>query len=74
MVYAKQVKNGEVIAVTAYDFEPQFSEDSNMVIITEEEYIELEESLKSVPEDTDEITDSEALNIILGNEVSTNET
>ncbi len=71
MIYAKQIKDDAVIAILTYNYEPSFGENSDVVVITEEEYNELLESFKR-PE-TDEISDSEALNIILGNGGATNE-
>ena len=38
MVYAKQIKDGKLAALMTYDFEPNFGEDSDVVVITEEEY------------------------------------
>lgn len=71
MVYAKQVKNDKVVALLTYDYEPCFDPESDTVIITEDEYNDLAESFK--PVDTEEISDSEALNIILGEGGTTNE-
>lgn len=72
MVYAKQMKDGVVTALVKYYYEPQFTEDSPMVVITEEEYNSLVEELKTrprpdVPTVTErQISDSEALAIITG--------
>jgi len=74
MIYAKEMQGDVVIALYTYDFEPYFYEDSGMVIITEDEYNELKAILEPDPVETDDISDSEALNIILGNEVVTDET
>lgn len=68
MVYAKQIIDGELSAIFAYDYTPEFGEDSDMVIITEEEYNTLLAELiatQPVP-DPNAITDSEALRIITG--------
>lgn len=75
MTYAKQIHNGEVIALLTYDFEPQFGEDSDTVIITEEEYNALLAEMQKdfQKPDPEQITDSEALRIITG-EVDANET
>lgn len=64
MVYAKQIKDDAVVALLTYDYEPSFGEDSDVKVITEEEYNELLESFKR-PDDG-EISDSEALAIITG--------
>lgn len=75
MVYAKQIKDGVLTALLTYDYTPVFREDSDTVIITEEEYNELLaeiEANRPVP-DPDEISDSEALQIITG-EVEIDET
>ena len=64
MVYAKELKNGNVVGLYTYSFDPHFEEGSGMVIITEDEYESLLLSFNpSIPE-TDEISDSEALAII----------
>ena len=75
MTYAKQIQNGEVIALLTYDYEPHFDADSDTVIITEDEYNALlAEMRKDFPKpDPEQITDSEALRIITG-EVDANET
>ena len=68
MVYAKQTQDGNLIALLTYDFDPQFEEDSDTVIITKDEYTALLAELQAnqpVP-DPDEISDSEALAIITG--------
>lgn len=70
MVYAKQILDGAVVSLCTYDFTPDFGEDSDMVIITEEEYNTLLAELiaaQPVP-DPDRISDSEALRIITGGE------
>ena len=103
MVYAKHIENNIVTSLMSYDFTPDFSDDPNTIIITEEEYNALlsetreksaledalycgEITLDDVPEewreeieqavndriategtaDEQEISDEEALNIILG--------
>lgn len=70
MAYAKQTQDGALVALLTYDFAPQFDEDSDTVIITEEEYRTLlaeMQAAKPAP-DPEEITDSEALAIITGEE------
>lgn len=70
MTYAKQITDGKLTALLTYDYEPEFGEDSDTVIITEEEYNALFEEMKKdqpVP-DPEEISDSEALRIITGGE------
>lgn len=66
MVYAKQIKNGEVVAVLKYYYDPQFSPESGTVAITEEEYNELLAQMQPEQTVTDQISDSEALRIITG--------
>ena len=68
MVYAKQMKDGVLSALLTYDYTPVFSEDSDAVIITEEEYNELLAEIEADQPDPDpeEISDSEALRIITG--------
>ena len=68
MTYAKQMKDGVLTALLTYDYTPVFSEDSDTVIITEEEYNELLAEIEANrPEpDPEEISDSEALRIITG--------
>lgn len=46
MVYAKQMKDGKVIALLTYSYTPQLSPDSGTEIITGEEYAELMTALK----------------------------
>ena len=78
MIYAKQMKDGEVVSVLAYGYAPVFPEGSNMVTITEEEYNSLHAELLSKPRrelpavNELPISDSEALAIITG-EVKTND-
>lgn len=76
MIYAKQIQGGEVIALMTYDFEPQFDAESGMVIITEEEYgALLAEMQANFPKpDPKQISDSEALRIITGEEEIADET
>lgn len=38
MVYAKQMKDGKVIALLTYSYTPQLSTDSGTEIITKDEY------------------------------------
>ncbi len=69
MVYAKQIKDGEVVALLTYDYNPQFSPESGTVAITEEEYNELKAefySRRPDPYPDGHIADSEALRIITG--------
>jgi hypothetical protein len=75
MTYAKQVENGTVTMLLTYDYTPEFGEDSDTIIITEEEYNALmEEMIAALPKpDPDRISDSEALAIITG-EVDADET
>ena len=70
MTYAKQVENETVTMLLTYDYTPEFGEDSDTIIITEEEYNALMEELKAAqPEpDPDRISDSEALKIIIEGE------
>ena len=68
MTYAKQVVEGKVVAILTYDYEPEFDEDSDTVVITEDEYNELAaeiEANRPIP-DPNQISDSEALRIITG--------
>lgn len=74
MVYAKQTKDGKVIAILTYSYTPQLSPDSGTEIITEEEYNELWKLRKPILTDnTDKISDREALSIILGGGGTTDE-
>lgn len=70
MVYAKKMAGEGIVLLLEYDYQPEFSSDSGIVIISAEEYEELrKEILESlvVPErDPDEISDTEALAIITG--------
>lgn len=68
--YYKQLNHsGDVVFLLTYDFDPTIT-DPLIVEITKEEYDELlaEITAEPDPEPTDEITDSEALAIILGGE------
>ena len=38
MIYAKQIKDGVVVSVLTYNYNPHLSEDSGTVAITKEEY------------------------------------
>lgn len=64
--YAKQIdENGEIIALHTMD--RPFVESNGFIPITEEEYLELMENIpEPEPEPTDQISDSEALAIIMG--------
>lgn len=75
MTYAKQIIDGKLTALLTYDYEVEFGEDSDTVIITEEEYNALMEELKAAQPapDPDRISDREALAIITG-EVDADET
>lgn len=70
MTYAKQITDGKLTALLTYNYIPEFGEDSDTVIITEEEYNTLMEELKAAQPvlDPDQISDSEALRIITGGE------
>ena len=75
MTYAKQIIDGKLTALLTYDYTPDFGEDSDTVIITEEEYNALlaEMQANAPAPDPEAITDAEALRIITG-EVDTDET
>ena len=75
MTYAKQIINGELTALLTYDYTPELGEDSDTVIISEEEYNALlaEMQANAPAPDPEAITDAEALRIITG-EVDTDET
>jgi hypothetical protein len=77
MVYAKKMAGEEIVLLLEYAYQPEFSSDSGVVIISAEEYEELrKEILESLPvpeRDPDEISDTEALAIITG-EVEIDET
>ena len=66
--YYKRINDcGSIEMLFTYDFEPILS-DPHMVEITAEEYARIEAEITAEPElePTDEISDSEALSIILG--------
>ena len=77
MVYAKKMDGDVVALLMTYDYQPDLSADSGIVIISAEEYEELRrkilESLVVPERDPDEISDTEALAIITG-EVEIDET
>ena len=77
MIYAKKMSEGTVEILLTYDYQPDLSADSCVVIISKEEYEELQkELLESLPvteRDPDEVSDAEALAIITG-EVEIDET
>lgn len=50
MVYAKQIQNGEVVALLTYNYVPHLSEDSGTVAITKEEYEKLLAELRAKSE------------------------
>ena len=66
--YAKQILNGEVVALFVYDYSIEFLDGSDTVLISKEEYDTLLEELKakSPQRDPNQISDSEALRIITG--------
>lgn len=70
MTYAKQIIDGKLTALLTYDYDVEFGEDSDTIIITEEEYNALmEEMIAALPKpDPDAISDSEALKIIIEGE------
>ena len=68
--YAKQMENGAVVALHTMD--RAFTGNAAFVPITEAEYTALLadwEASQPEPEPTDEISDSEALQIIVGGDV-----
>lgn len=71
MTYAKQISEGKVVCLLTYDYEPVFDEESDTVIITEEEYNALwNEIIANRPKpDPNRISDRKALEIITGGEV-----
>ena len=75
MIYAKQIIDEKLTALLTYDYTPEFGENSDTIIITEEEYNALmEEMTAALPKsDPDAISDREALAIITG-EVDADET
>lgn len=72
LYYKKIADDGSLCYLFTYDFQPTIT-DSLMVEITEEEYNTLlaEIEAENQPEeiDSDEISDTEALDLILGGEV-----
>ncbi len=69
MVYAKEIKDGNVVALLTYNFDPVITQDSGIVIISEDEYAALLGEIREdteVPVETDQISDKEALAIITG--------
>lgn len=77
MTYAKRIKDNAVVALCTYNHTPTFSEDSGMVIISEEEYNALREEIRNAnsrPKDPDNLSASQALAIITGEEDITDET
>lgn len=70
MIYAKQIKDGKLTALLTYDYTPEFGDDSDTIIINEEEYNALLAELKAAQPapDPDTISDREALEIIMGGE------
>lgn len=72
LYYKKIADDGSLCYLFTYDFQPIIT-DSLMVEITEEEYnillAEIEAENQPEEPDIDEISDTEALNIILGSEI-----
>lgn len=77
MIYAKKMFEGIVEILLTYDYQPNLNMDDGVVLISKEEYEELQKQImenSSVTErDPDEISDTEALAIITG-EVEIDET
>ena len=77
MVYAKHVKDNKIISIMTYDYTPDFSNAPEIIVITEEEYNAIYNELfpPYVPPETDpdELSDTEALAIITGEEDITDE-
>lgn len=77
MTYTKRIKNDKIVALCTYNHTPTFSEDSGMVIISQEEYETLREEIRNAnsrPKDPDNLSALQALAIITGEEDITNET
>ena len=67
MVYAKKTDgDGNVLSLYTYNFEPDFGGDGSMSIITKEEYDDILSQMPKTEKPADQISDTEALNIILG--------
>lgn len=76
MTYAKQIINGELTALLTYDYDIEFEEGSDTIVITEEEYNAILAELEAArpAPDPERISDAEALAIITGEEDITDET
>lgn len=46
MVFAKRIKDGVVVSLMKYNYTPTFSENSSMVVISEEEYNALRQEMR----------------------------
>ena len=71
MIYAKKTIDNMLAGLYAYDYTPNFYEDTTMTIITAEEYVTLLAEMRAAqpdPPQTDEISDAKALRIIMGEE------
>lgn len=67
MVYAKKTDvDGNVLSLYTYDFDPDFGGDESMSIITKEEYDDILSHMPKIEKPEGQISDTEALNIILG--------
>ena len=64
MIYAKRIRDENFIDLMTYDFEPTFSADSNIIIISEEEYNTLFAEMCSKIEDDSNGNESERLNYV----------
>lgn len=66
LYYAKQMDNsGDIIALHEFNSD-SFPDDTRFIRITQEEYNSLSEAYNPKLQPTDQISDSEALGIILG--------
>ena len=67
MVYAKKTDGGgNVLSLYTYNFDPDFGGDVSMSIITKEEYDDILSQMPKTEKPAGQISDTEALNIILG--------
>ena len=67
MVYAKTTDGaGNVLSLYTYNFDPDFGGDVSMSIITKEEYDDILSQIPKTEKPAGQISDTEALNIILG--------
>ena len=67
MVYAKKTDgDGNVLSLYAYNFDPDFGGDVSMSIISKEEYDDILSQIPKTEKPAGQISDTEALNIILG--------